>query len=81
MEKQNKDKDKDIVKNEIIDNDKNEDINKGKDKDTEKITDKVINKKWRHINFLRYIFLWIIPHNYFYLNNNNEWLFNLLIDV
>ena len=43
LEKQNKDKD--IVKNEIIDNDKNEDINKGKDKDTEKITDKVINKK------------------------------------
>ena len=43
LEKQNKDKD--IVKNEIIDNDKNEDINKDKDKDTEKITDKVINKK------------------------------------
>ena len=43
LEKQNKDKD--IVKNEIIDNDKNEDINKGKDKDTEKVIDKVINKK------------------------------------
>ena len=45
LEKQNKDKDKDIGKNEIIDNDKNEDINKGKDKDTEKVIDKVINKK------------------------------------
>ena len=43
MEKQNKGKDKDIGKNEIIDNVKNEDINK--DKDTEKVIDKVINKK------------------------------------
>ena len=42
---ENKDKDKDIGKNEIIDNEKNEDINKGKDKDTDKVTDKVINKK------------------------------------
>jgi hypothetical protein len=45
LEKQNKGKDKDIGKNEIIDNVKNEDINKDKDTDTDKVTYKIIDKK------------------------------------